>query len=503
MPIRAVLIDDNPDDRALVRRELEREFRQLAITDVLDEAGLAAVLNGGAFDLVITDYQLRWTDGLRVLRDIKSRYPQVPVIMFTGTGSEEVAVDAMKAGVEEYVIKTPQRLALLRLAARSALRKAGDRQALAAAEARHRELFETVPVGLYRVEPGAGLVDVNPAFRLMFGIADGEDLAAPSVQSLFFPAECSLASWIALNEAGNVVNRQREVWHSAGEIFWIEENVRAVLDPRGNTVAYDGVVLDVTARREAESLLRGAKEEAEMTARMKTAFLSIMSHELRTPLNAVIGFAEILQMQMLGPLGAPRYTEYVKDIHDSATHLLSLVNDLLDMTSLETGRRELREELVSVAQLIGDALKIVQLSVVREELTIQTRIAADLPHVRADALALRQVLLNLLSNAVKFTRSPGRIDVTADLQRDGRLLIGVHDTGAGMQPQDIPKVLAGTSRIEDPYIRGRQGAGLGLPITKSLVELHGGQLSIDSRPGAGTNVQIMLPRERVITATRH
>ena len=503
MAIRAVLIDDNPDDRALVLRELEREFPGLAVAHILDAAGFAALLDRGGFDLVVTDYQLRWSDGLYVLKEIKRRYPGTPVIMFTGTGNEEVAVEAMRSGVDEYVIKTPQRLALLRLAARSAVGKAENRAALAAAETRHRDLFETVPVGLYRVDPRAGLIDVNPAFRLMFGIADREDLAAPSVQSLFFPAGFDRAQWIASLQSGAAVNRQREVWHSSGESFWIEENVRAVGDGSGRTVAYDGVAIDVTARRAADLLLRAAKEEAELAARTKTAFLSMMSHELRTPLNAVIGFAEILQMQMLGPLGSPRYAEYVRDIHGSATHLLSLVNDLLDVTSIESGRRELREELVSVKRVIEDVLKIIQATASREQLTITTRLPPNLPDVRADPLALRQVLLNLLSNAVKFTRPSGRIDVTAGLDADGALTIGVRDTGDGMPPQDIPKILSGISRAANPYVRGRQGAGLGLPITKSLVELHGGRLSIDSQPGAGTNVLVSLPPTRVMSATRH
>jgi len=503
MAPRAVLIDDNPDDRALVLRELEREFPGLSVEHVLDARGFAALLERGGFDLVVTDYQLRWTDGLSVLNEIKRRYPHVAVIMFTGTGSEEIAVEAMRSGVDEYVIKTPQRLALLRLAARSAIGKAHNRAALAAAETRHRELFETVPVGLYRVEPDAGLTDVNPAFRLMFGIADTEDIAAASVQALFFPPGFDRAAWMASLRSGTVVNRQREVWHSSGEVFWIEESVRAVADARGTVVAYDGVCLDVTARREADLLLRAAKDEAEMAARTKTAFLSMMSHELRTPLNAVIGFAEMLQMQMLGPLGSPRYSEYVRDIHGSATHLLSLVNDLLDVTSIESGRRELHEELVSVARVVDDVLKIIQASATREQLTITTRLPPDLPDIRADPLALRQVLLNLLSNAVKFTRPAGRIDVTADVDRDGRLTIGVRDTGAGMPPQDIPKILSGVSRTANPYVRSRQGAGLGLPITKSLVELHGGRISIDSQPGTGTNVQVVLPADRVMSATRH
>jgi signal transduction histidine kinase len=256
-------------------------------------------------------------------------------------------------------------------------------------------------------------------------------------------------------------------------------------------------------RKHAENLLVAAKEEAETAARVKTAFLATMSHELRTPLNAVIGFSEVLQMQLFGPLGVPRYEEYVNDIHNSASHLLSLVNDLLEVTNLETGRRELREELVSIAQLVADTTKIVGLSIIARDLKITSHMAPDLPHVRADPMALRQVLLNLLSNAVKFTRSPGQICVSANVDSSGSVVIGVKDSGTGMAVHDIPKALAGEMRTDNPFIRTREGAGLGLPITKSLIELHGGSISIDSQPGDGTNVRVTLPAQRVMSGTQH
>jgi PAS domain S-box-containing protein len=502
--MRVVLVDDNPDDRALVLRELEREFSELEAVHITDQESFARVLDQGDIDLVVTDFQLRWTDGLAVLAEVKRRVPATPVIMFTGTGSEEIAVAAMKGGVDEYVIKSTQRLALLRLAARSAVDKKEGRVALAAAEARYRELFETVPVGLCRVQPDRGIVDANPAFLAMFGVTRIAELQTAEGQAVFFAPPHDLKTWMSgIDSEGVVVDRQRSAQRRNGDHFWIEENVRVIRDADNHAIAYDGVVVDVTARKRAESLLVAAKEEAETAARVKTAFLATMSHELRTPLNAVIGFSEMLKMQLLGPLGVPRYEEYVNDIHDSASHLLSLVNDLLEVTNLETGRRELRDELVSIVQLVAETTKIISLSIIARDLTITSNLAPNLPHVRADPMALRQVLLNLLSNAVKFTRSPGQISVSANVDSAGAVVIGVKDTGAGMAVNDIPKALAGEMRTDNPFIRTSEGAGLGLPITKSLVELHGGHISIESRPGAGTNVRVTLPAERVMSGTRH
>jgi two-component system, cell cycle sensor histidine kinase PleC len=414
-----------------------------------------------------------------------------------------VAVAAMKGGIDEYVVKTPQRLGLLRLAARSAIDKVAQRTALAVAEARHRELFETVPVGLCRIEPDRGVVDANPAFLAMFGLTSLTELQAAGAQALFFGDSYGLEPWLTSADGeGVVIARQRQVRRRGGETFWIEENVRVIRGEDGTPIAYDGVIIDVTARRRTEELLIAAKEEAETAARVKTAFLATMSHELRTPLNAVIGFAEVLQMQLLGPLGVPRYEEYVRDIHDSASHLLSLVNDLLEVTNLETGRRQLREELVSVGQLVNETIKIIHLSLARD-LTITSELAPNLPQVRADAMALRQVLLNLLSNAVKFTRAPGEVRIRAGVSAEGEIVIEVHDSGSGIAAADIPRVLAGLARVDNPFVKTGEGAGLGLPITKSLVELHGGQISIESRLGDGTDVRVTLPRERVMSRTRH
>ena len=503
MALRILLIDDNPDDRALVQRELRQEFGDLSTTEVIDAGSFASAVDAAAFDLVVTDYQLCWTDGLQVLSAIKERRADVAVIMFTGTGNEDVAVEAMKKGVDEYVVKSPQRFALLRLAARSAMEKARARHALAEAEARYRELFMSAPVGLFRVTPQLGLNDANPAFLSMFGLESVEELRAPWAQKLFFAGDFDRDTWTRSVDASGeaVLTRQRPALRRDGRPFWIEENVRALQDIRRVTVAFDGAALDITARKESENVLMAAKEQAETAGRVKTAFLATMSHELRTPLNAVIGFSELLQLQTLGPLGAPRYAEYVKDIHDSASHLLSLVNSLLEMTSLETGRRALSEQLVSTRALIEEALSIVRLAASDQKVTLIAQLQPGLPNIRGDLLALRQALLNLLSNAIKFTKSNGEIRVSADLRSNGALVIGVQDNGIGIEPRDIPQILSGLTRVKDPYVRGGQGAGLGLPITKSLIELHGGQLTIDSRLGGGTNVQIILPASRVLAVT--
>jgi signal transduction histidine kinase len=222
-----------------------------------------------------------------------------------------------------------------------------------------------------------------------------------------------------------------------------------------------------------------------------------MSHELRTPLNAVIGFSEILKDELLGPLGTPKYVEYCGDIHDSGLHLLRIINDILDLSKLEVGQFRLREGSVDLAEVCHAALRLLQVPADAAGLTLACEVPAGLPPVRADEIRLKQIIANLLSNAVKFTPSGGRVTLSARLDGGG-IVIAVSDTGIGMRAEDIPLALERFRQIDTVFGRRHEGTGLGLPLSKLLAELHGGRLEVDSRPGAGTTVRVVLPAERVI-----
>jgi len=238
---------------------------------------------------------------------------------------------------------------------------------------------------------------------------------------------------------------------------------------------------------------RRQREEAETANRAKTEFLAHMSHELRTPLNAVIGFAEIIQSQLVGPV-APRYVDYAETIGRAAHHLLTVINDILDVSRIEIGRYELRKDLVDVASVVTDCCRMIAGRAGAAGILIANHVPAGLPRPWADARAIKQILINLLSNAVKFTPVDGRIAVTAAVDSTDLCLV-VSDTGAGIPEEDLRHVFEPFWHAESRTSRAREGAGtgLGLSICKKLAELHGGQIRIDSEVGRGTQVTIRLP----------
>jgi signal transduction histidine kinase len=249
-------------------------------------------------------------------------------------------------------------------------------------------------------------------------------------------------------------------------------------------------------RKNAE--LAEALDRSEAASRAKSEFLANISHELRTPLNAIIGFAELIRAELHGPLGSARYVDYVSDIHESGSHLLGIINDILDLSKAEAGRMDLDEDAIDPVELIAAVCRLVRHRTEAAGLEIEPRIAPRLPRFKADERKLKQILLNLLSNAVKFTPPGGRVTVEAEVTSAGELRLAVLDTGIGIAAADLERVLEPFAQVDGSLARKYQGTGLGLPLTKAMVERHGGRFELESRPGEGTCAALFLPRSRTI-----
>jgi two-component system cell cycle sensor histidine kinase PleC len=297
---------------------------------------------------------------------------------------------------------------------------------------------------------------------------------------------------------GQAVGGLRRIFDSwAGwRARWLDASVRATRDRHiAERTAALSARNDQLSRRIEE--LEAAKLQAEAASKAKSDFLASMSHELRTPLNAIIGFSDLMQSEVLGPIGSDTYRGYVSDIHFSGCHLLEIINDILDVVRHESGKMALKEDAVAVEDLIVDALRLIAPQAREAKVSLNWRPpAVALPRLYCDRVRVRQMLLNILSNSVKFTEAGGTVEIKTEVMVGLELII--RDTGIGIRPEDIARILTPFGQVASVYSRNHQGAGLGLTLTKALIERHGGHMSLNSAPDLGTTVRLSFPADRLV-----
>ena len=359
-----------------------------------------------------------------------------------------------------------------------------------------KSILDTTMDGVIVLDRESRMVNINAGAQALFGISGG-DFDGHSLMELLAPE-----SRHAARECFERVAHGVTVLHSAVNVTArTAENQfipLAMIVARIGGDRFCAAFRDATASKKIEEDLQAAKREVQKSAAAKAEFLAKVSHEIRTPLNAITGFAEVIMAERFGPIGSERYREYLKDMYAASTHLVSLLNDLLDLSKIETGKLDLNFANVNLNDLTQQCVGIMQPQANRARIIIRSSLTPGLPHVVADERSLRQIALNLLSNSIRFTGPGGQVIVSTAVTDTGEAVLRVRDTGVGMSEKDVETALEPFRQVATSGSWGSGGAGLGLPLTKALAEANRANFSIKTAPNAGTLVEIAFPRSLVL-----
>lgn len=340
---------------------------------------------------------------------------------------------------------------------------------------------------------------INPKFIEMTGYSHEEVIGQNPrfLKSETTSSELHSQLWKTI-KSGEVWKGELEDKRKDGSTFWASMTISPVRNPHNEITNFIATHEDISKRRESDERIKSAMVKAEVANRAKSDLMANMSHELRTPLNAIIGFSESMKEETFGSVGSDKNREYLDDIHHSGQHLLELINDILDASAIEADALNLYEENFTVADVIDESTRIINQEAERNKIALKSHVDRESPVIYADRRRFRQIMINLLSNAVKFTPKGGAITIDSLLNDDGSFSIYVSDTGYGMSEEEISIAISAFGQVDSGHNRKHEGTGLGLPLTKGLMELHGGTLEIESLEGYGTMVSVTFPKERIV-----
>jgi PAS domain S-box-containing protein len=474
----------------LVMQEGITVFANRALLDLAGYTDLEAFLKSGGAEIL---FSTRKDDGTDLGRPLA----------ITSHAGTTIAVDATIQAITWD--SSPATL--------TSLRKASDNPAfqqqkaleldLLAARVELRELhsvLETATDGVILLDSTGRILNLNRSAEALFGF-DQNEITGESITILLEPeshvAALDYLEGLKSHGVSSLLNDGRDVRgrERNGGTIPLFMTIGRVGEGQGST-KFCAVLRDITHWKKVEADLTDAKRAAEDSSAHKTDFLARISHEIRTPLNAIIGFSQVMMSESFGPLGNDRYKQYVKDINASGEHMVSLVNDLLDLSKVASGKLELSFGSVDLNAIVAACVSMIQPQANAGKVIVRSQLAASLPPVVADDRSIRQILLNLLSNAAKFTEAGGQVVASTSLTERGEVTIRVRDTGIGMTPDDVKKAMEPFRQIPGPRSSG--GTGLGLPLTKALVEANRAAFAINSDPGKGTLVEVTFPSTRVL-----
>jgi PAS domain S-box-containing protein len=496
--IRILIVEDVPSDADLAEREISKVVPARRYHRVDTREGYEKALEEFKPDLIVSDYQMPSFNGMKALEIALKLAPQVPFIMHTGSMNEDFAVECMKAGATDYVIKEHmKRLGPAVIRAMELRKVRTDRlhaeQALSESEQRFRRLAENADDLIYRFElsPERKFSYVSPAATHITGYTPEEHYQDPELgMKMIHPDDQHLLGTMSSDEETlhkPIILR----WiRKNGEVIWTEQKNVPIYDATGKLVALEGISRDITNRKKSEEALQKAKEKAEENDRLKTAFLNNLSHEIRTPLNAIVGFSEFLNEPAITREQIGNFTRIIRS---SSDQLLSIIDDIVNISKIEAGQVETFDNKCDINEVLKRVYD--QLLPKTNEKQIKFRFHTGLNEKEAgvitDKAKLEQVLFHLAGNAVKFT-DEGHVEFGCSL-KDGFLRFYVADTGDGIEPANQESVFQRFNQVDTGDRRVKSGMGLGLPIAKAFVESLGGQIWIESNLGAGTVVFFTIP----------
>ena len=514
-PLRLLVVEDSDDDYEILLREVRRGGYALMSERVGTAEELEAALDK-SWDLMTTDWLLPGFGGLQAIEILINRNIDLPCIVISGTPNEEAAVQALHAGALDFLSKDkPLRFVP---AIERALREATERRARAAierelrlTEERFRSAFEMAPEAIITYDlDESRIIDANASMMRLFGYTKEQfrDLMVGGLSPERQPdgrlSADALGEYLARAKRGDQPVFEWACRDAHGNVF-PTENRLSLLPSSGHQLLRVSI-LDLRDRLRLEEIRRRAIElelqnrRIQEANRLKSEFLANMSHELRTPLNAIIGFAELLHDGQVDP-DSPQHTEFLGDILTSGRHLLQLINDVLDLAKVEAGKLDFRPESIELGKLIAEVVAITRTTAAAKKIKVQTELDAAVGSVVLDPNRFKQVAYNYVSNALKFTPDGGRVTIRTLPEGAEGFRLEVEDTGVGIQQADLGRLFVEFQQLDGGAAKRHQGTGLGLALTRRLVEAQGGTVGVRSTPGKGSVFHAALPRmTRVLEA---
>jgi PAS domain S-box-containing protein len=490
-----LLVDDNPVDRQLVIREINREFADVEIFEAADLKTFKEAFATQSFDLVITDYELKWATGIEVLQQVKDRDFMMPVVMFTDSGSQEVAVEAMKAGLDDYVLKSPKHLIRLSQAVRNAWDNSQIRRRAMEMDLRQRFLLNQLDVGVFRASPKGELMEVNEGFLTLLGLSDLETARE------YFRQHFAFGEVNRLQGGRNEWEKQLQC--TDGETIWVQVN-EALTQVNGQTLI-DGLIVDITEKKRAALALQQFNTELEARVKERTHQLEdsnrqlqatneemellayAMSHDLRAPIRQIDGFAGILRDELASIATNSRVQRNLQIIFRLTDQANSMIDGLLDYS--RTGRTELNYTTVDMQRIVQGIQQQVERENPERKIVWQVE---PLSPVRGDRTMLKRVWQNLLGNAVKYTRNVDPAEIIISSRKEGeRIVFSIQDNGAGFDERYADRMFSPFSRLHttDEF----EGNGIGLANVKRILHRHGGDIWAKGKVNEGATFYFRLP----------